>query len=91
MALTTPHNGCHCRPDGAAFADVAEFKQLVLRHPRRLAHGLAEKLVTYGTGATVRFADLEPIEQIVDEASASEFGFRSLIESVATSPLFLTK
>jgi len=81
----------HVLPDGAAFADVAEFKQLILRQPRRLAHGVAEKLVTYGTGATVRFADLEPIEQIVDQSSASEFGFRSLIESVATSPLFLTK
>src|SRR5690606_6244565 len=74
----------HVMPDGAAFADIGEFKQLVLRHPRRLARGLAENLITYGTGATVRFADREQIEQIVGESSSTEFGLRSLVESVAT-------
>src|SRR5690606_16395117 len=81
----------HEMPDGAEFDDVDGFKQLVLRDPKRLARGLAEKLVTYGTGATIRFADADPIEQIVEQTAESQYGFRSLVESVATSPIFLSK
>lgn len=78
-------------PDGTPFEDIADFKRLVLRHPDRLAAGLAEKLVTYATGATVRFADRQAIEHIVKRTSDSGHGFRSLVEAVAVSPLFVSK
>jgi hypothetical protein len=78
-------------PSGESFDSIDEFKQIVLKHPDKLARGLAEKLVTYGTGATVRFADRQAIDQIVQQASANDYGFRSIIESVATNILFVSK
>ncbi len=78
-------------PGGESFADIDGFKAIVLRQPERLARGLAEKLITYGTGATVRFADRDAVEEIVSRSEGSDYGFRSLVESVATSPLFLSK
>jgi len=77
--------------DGTPFEGIEDFKRLVLRHPERLAYGLAEKLVTYATGATVRFADRPAIEQIVRRTSDSGHGFRSLVEAVAVSHLFVSK
>ncbi len=78
-------------PSGEAFDSIDQFKQIVLKDPDKLARGLAEKLVTYGTGATVQFADRQAIDQIAQQASANDYGFRSIIESVATNILFVSK
>ncbi|HBJ33280.1 MAG TPA: hypothetical protein DDZ51_00665 [Planctomycetaceae bacterium] len=78
-------------PSGESFGNIDEFKQIVLKRPDKLARGLAEKLVTYGTGATIRFADRQAIDQIVQQTSANDYGFRSIIEAVATNILFVSK
>ncbi|HWA99732.1 MAG TPA: DUF1592 domain-containing protein [Pirellulales bacterium] len=77
--------------DGRHFADVEGFRSLLSADPRRLARCVAEKLVTYGTGAPISFADREAIEQIVDRAADDNYGFRSIVHAVVESPLFLTK
>ena len=38
-------------PDGAKFENIDEFKQLLLKDKDQLARALAEKLLTYATGA----------------------------------------
>ena len=38
-------------PDGRQFANIDEFKQLLLKDKDQLARALAEKLLTYATGA----------------------------------------
>ena len=74
--------------DGRAFADLAGYKRLVLESPEGLTRNLAEKLVVYATGAEVDFADRAEIERIV---VASGGRFRSLVQAVVQSPLFLGK
>lgn len=81
----------HRMPSGESFENIDEFKRVVLRSPDKLARGLAEKLVTYGTGATIRFADRQAIDQIVQQTSANDYGLRSIIEAVATNSLFVSK
>ncbi len=78
-------------PDGAPFDDIDEFRALVLRDVRAIAKCVAEKMVVYGTGAPVRFADRQAIERIVDQTESDRYGFRSLVHAVVSSPLFLEK
>ncbi|HRX77427.1 MAG TPA: DUF1592 domain-containing protein [Pirellulaceae bacterium] len=78
-------------PDGRPFKDVREFQSLVVADKRALARNVAEKIVTYGTGAPVNFADRQAIHAIVNETAPSDFGFRSLLNAVTTSAVFLNK
>lgn len=77
--------------DGRKFKDIDEFRSLVLSRPERIAAGLTEKLITYGTGAPPRFADRPAIKSIVILSKPNDFGFRTLIEQLVCSDLFLTK
>jgi hypothetical protein len=77
--------------DGRPFADGAEFRELVAADPGRLAANVAEKLLVYGTGSPIGFADRDTVEQIAKASAAEGYGFRSIIEAVVTSPVFLKK
>lgn len=77
--------------DGRRFENVEQFRKLILADRAALAHNVAEKLLTYGTGAPVGFADREAVEAIVRQAEKSDYGLRSLLHAVVASPLFLTK
>ena len=77
--------------DGAAFADVREFRELLLDHERRLARNLLERLTTYATGATVQFGDRAEVDRLLDAAAASDYGVRTLIRGLVRSRLFLEK
>ena len=78
-------------PDGQKFRDVRELKQLLLSNQKQLARNLAKQLTVYATGAPIRFADREPIEQILERSSSSHYGVRSLIHELVQSELFLNK
>lgn len=78
-------------PDGREFKDITEFQSLVAAQPEKLAANVAEKLVVYGTGAPVAFADRAELDRIVDRVAEEDYGFRSIIRAVAVSPLFLSK
>lgn len=78
-------------PDGRDFRDVDDFRSLITAEPRRLARNVAEKLLTYGTGAAISFADRQAIDDIVEQAAKDDFGFRSIVQAVVTSPVFLSK
>lgn len=78
-------------PDGRKFANVDEFRTLVVAEPRRLAANVVEKLLTFGTGAPISFADRETVERIADETAKEDYGFRSIVHAVVTSPVFLSK
>jgi hypothetical protein len=77
--------------DGRKFQDVDGFRSLVVAQPRKLARNVAEKLLVFGTGAPISFADRQVVERIVDQAAAEGFGFRSIVQAVAASPVFLSK
>ncbi|PYL00534.1 MAG: hypothetical protein DME19_04815 [Verrucomicrobia bacterium] len=78
-------------PDGRKFRDIRELKQLLLANERQLARNLAKQLTVYATGAPIRFADREPIEQILERTKSGRYGVRSLIHELVQSELFRNK
>jgi mono/diheme cytochrome c family protein len=77
--------------DGRKFADLAEFKQLLLTDPEQIARCLTEKLVTYATGQPVGFGDHAAVGRILAEAKGADYGLRSLVHAVVASELFRSK
>lgn len=77
--------------NGEKFADIDEFKQLLLKDKDRLARALAEKLLTYATGARPSETDRAEIEAIVRKVREKNYGFRSLVHEVVQSKVFQTK
>jgi hypothetical protein len=78
-------------PDGRKFRDIREFKALLLDNEKQIARNLARQLSVYATGAPVRFSDREAIEAILERASSSHYGVRSLIHELVQSQLFRHK
>jgi hypothetical protein len=77
--------------DGEKFANIDEFKQLLLKDKDRPARALAEKLLTYATGAPPGVADRAEVEAIVRNVREKRHGFRTLIHEVVQSKMFRTK
>lgn len=78
-------------PDGRKFHDIRELKRLLLADERQLARNLARQLTVYATGAPVGFSDRREIEALLDRASSSHWGVRSLVHELVQSRLFLAK
>ena len=78
-------------PDGRAFKDIDELKQLLLADKDQVARALTTKLLTYATGHGLEPADAPAVGDIVQRVKAKNYGFRSLIHEVVTSPTFQTK
>ncbi|MBL9200532.1 MAG: DUF1592 domain-containing protein [Opitutaceae bacterium] len=78
-------------PDGRPFADVREFKRLILDREADIARNLAKQLAIYATGAPVRFSDREAIDKIVAEAAGKNHGVRAIVHALVQSELFRSK
>jgi mono/diheme cytochrome c family protein len=78
-------------PDGSKFKDIDEFKQLLLKDKDQLARALAEKLLTYATGAAPEATDKAEIEAIVRKIRERNYGLRTLVHEVVQSGVFQTK
>jgi hypothetical protein len=77
--------------DGKSFADIDEFKKLLLNEKDQVAHSLTEKLITYATGGPSEPADREQVNAIVSRDREKNYGFRTLVHEVVQSELFRTK
>jgi len=79
-------------PDGPAFQNVREFKQLMLQSQEQtVARNLIGQLVTYGTGAPVGFADRKRVQEILENTRGSGYGVRSIVHGIIQSDLFQFK
>lgn len=78
-------------PDGRAFKDIRDFKQLLLDREPMLARNLAKQLLIYATGAPVRFSDRDALTRISESTRADGYGVRSLVHAIVASELFQTK
>jgi hypothetical protein len=78
-------------PDGRPFKDIREFKALLLQDEVPLARNLIKQLITYATGAPVRFSDREEVERIVQRSRFRRFGLRTLVHELVQSDLFQVK
>jgi hypothetical protein len=77
--------------DGRKFQNIDEYKQLLLTDKDQLARALAEKLLSYGTGAAPTIADKPQIEAIVQKSREKNYGFRSLVHEIVQSQVFQSK
>ncbi|QDU38204.1 hypothetical protein Mal4_25290 [Maioricimonas rarisocia] len=96
LAKRRPEGGPEIDPsyeleDGREFSNFEEFQSLIVESPEQIARNVAEKLLTYGTGAPVGFADRPAIDRIVAQAAESDYGFRSLLHAAIASPVFTRK
>ena len=73
----------------AQAADITGVPKI--RDGDQLTRNLAQKLVTYATGADLQFADRAVVEQIVADVRRQNHGFRALLHAVVQSPVFLSK
>jgi len=78
-------------PEGTAFKDIEEYKQLLLEDKDQLARSLTRKLMIYATGADIQFADREVVEQIVAKLGRKDYGLRTLVHEIVQSRVFLYK
>lgn len=86
-----PPGSCAALPKGAKFTDVRELKALLLKDQRQIARNLVKQLITYATGAPVRFGDRAAVENILDQTADGHFGVRSLLHQIVESELFQNK
>ncbi len=89
--LAQPVDAAGELPDGRKFADIRDFKRLLLDDEKQIARNLLRQLTVYGTGAPVRFADRPQIEQILQRTSPGHYGVQSLVIELVQSELFLNK
>lgn len=78
-------------PEGEDFETIAGFQAIASARKDALARNLASHLIAYGTGAPVGFADRDELDRIVENAAASDYGFRTLLHEVVQSPIFRRK
>lgn len=78
-------------PDGRQFADIDEYKRLLLADKDLLARGLAHKLLAYATGAAPTIADEPELQALVARVRERDYGLRSLVHEVVQSRLFQHK
>ncbi len=89
--LALPVDSSGQTPEGKPFADVREFKRLLLEDEAQIARNLVRQLVVYATGAPVRFSDRAAVEAILGRTRAGGYGVRSLVRELVQSELFRRK
>jgi len=77
--------------DGRHFANIDDYKQLLLSDKDQLARAMATKLLSYATGAVPTKADQPTIDAIVEQIKDKDYGLRSLIHEIVQSPVFQSK
>jgi mono/diheme cytochrome c family protein len=78
-------------PGGQKFANIDEFKQVLLKDKDQLARALTEKLLTYGTGGSPETSDRTEVEGIIRKVREKNYGFRTLMHEIVQSRVFLNK
>jgi hypothetical protein len=89
--LALPVDTTGALPDGRAFAGIRDFKKLILDKPEDLQRCIAEKLLTYATGAGITFADRSAVADIVQKTNQQGGGLRTLVTEVVLSSTFQNK
>jgi len=78
-------------PDGRPFKDINTFRARVLENEKQVVRCVAQKLLLYGRGSDLTFADRVEIDQIVDRLESKNYGLRSLIHELVRSDAFLKR
>lgn len=74
-------------PDGRAFADAEEFKNLLLDDRDQFLEAFVEHLCTYALRRVLTVDDREDVRLIVEEAKRKQYRLKDVVRAVATSEL----
>jgi hypothetical protein len=77
--------------DGKQFANLTDYKKILLARPENFTRVLAEKLATYATGRGMGFSDRPELDRIAREIVSKKNGLRDLIHEIVQSEIFRTK
>lgn len=75
-------------PDGRKFADIREYKRLLLEDETAMARSLTRLLMSYALGRQVGFSDRPAVEEILASVRTNNYGLRSIINEIVTSETF---
>jgi len=78
-------------PDGTQIRGVSDLKQYLVANIDQFSACLAEKLLIYGTGRPMNYADRQVVKHLVAEVRKQGNGFQDLIIAVVSSESFRTK
>jgi hypothetical protein len=74
-------------PDGSAFKDANEFRQLLLKDRDVVARAFIEHLCTYALRRVLTFDDQDDLNLIADQAKQNGYRVKDIIRAVALSDL----
>jgi hypothetical protein len=77
--------------DGSAFANINEYRRILLADEEAVARNMVEKLILFGTGAPVGFADRAEVEKILQRSRENKYGLRTLVREVILNPAIFHK
>lgn len=83
-----PVNASGKLPDGRAYRDTAEFKQLLASDLDRFAEAFVEQLATYALRRVMTIDDASQIKAIARASKQDDFRLREVIEHFVMSDLF---
>ena len=75
-------------PDGRKFANIREYKRLLLKDKLTMPKSLTRLLLSYSLGRHLGFSDRAEIDRIVRKLREKEYGLRSLIHEIVQSKTF---
>ena len=78
-------------PDGTKIRDITSLKRYLVENIDQFSACLAEKLLVYGTGRALNYADRQIVRKIASDAREQGHGFRDLIVEVVLSESFRTR
>jgi cytochrome c553 len=73
---------------GVTMTGVADLKKALLARKDEFATGLAEKLLIYATGHSLKLRDKRAVTKIVEQTKTEGYKFQSLILATVLSPSF---
>ena len=75
-------------PDGRHFANIRDYKRLLLEDKTAMPRSLTRLLLTYALGRQMVFSDRPEVERIVASVMPKDYGLRSLIHEIVQSKTF---
>jgi hypothetical protein len=74
--------------DGTDVNSPAALRRAVMKHPEQFLQTMTEKLLTYGLGRSVTYADMPAIRAILREAAPQQYKFSSMVMAIVRTPQF---
>ena len=75
-------------PDGRRFADIRDYKSLLMKDEQLMVRPLIRQLLAYSLGRQLGFSDRREVETIAAKLREKNYGLRSMIHEIVQSDLF---